>query len=148
MNVSVAVSLLLLVLLLLALLGWWWERHRASRGSRARLRVAAAGESGAEALLEAHGFSIVERQAWADWALEVDGEEVAVSCRADLLVERGGEVFVAEVKTGDRAPDPARPATRRQLLEYALAFEVEGVLLVDMDQGRIRWVRLPIGPSG
>ena len=36
-----------------------------------------------------------------------------------LLVERRGRRFVAEVKTGERAPDPLARPTRRQLLEYA-----------------------------
>ena len=148
MSSSLVVILLLLVLLALALLLWWWERGRGGRGSRERNGVAAAGERAAEALLGAEGFVVIERQARAEWTFLLDGEPITVGCRADLLVERDGELFVAEVKTGSLAPDPARPATRRQLLEYALAFEVEGILLVDMVEQRIRWVRLPFGPSG
>lgn len=133
----------LLVLLAAALLAWAWERGRMGRGNRARQRVALRGETDAERLLGAAGFQILERQAAARWTLWVDGEPVEVGCRADLLVERDGDLFVAEVKTGELAPDPARPATRRQLLEYHLAFEVDGLLLVDMSARRIREVRLP-----
>ena len=57
--------------------------------------------------------------------------------RVDLLVVRHGKRFAVDVKTGDIAPDPRHPATRRQLLEYLLAFEVDGVLLVDMRARRI-----------
>ena len=75
-------------------------------------------------------------------AVEVDGESWEVLCRADLLVEDAdGARFVAEVKTGRMAPEPTRPATRRQLLEYWLVFPVDGVLLVDMAAGRVRAVR-------
>jgi hypothetical protein len=59
------------------------------------------------------------------------------------MVLRGGRRFVAEIKTGDQAPDPSFPATRRQLLEYQLVFEVEGLLLVDMAAGRVRTVSFP-----
>lgn len=145
MDTSSLIIVLLLALLLLVLAAWWWERGRAGRASRARWAVASAGETEAERILEALGFVIVERQAQAEWAVEVDGEATVVSCRADLLVTRGGELFVAEVKTGERAPDPFRPSTRRQLLEYALAFEVDGVLLVDMAERRVRAIRLLIG---
>jgi hypothetical protein len=41
------------------------------------------------------------------------------------------------------AVGPTLPATRRQLLEYLLAFEVHGVLLVDLDEGRVRPVEFP-----
>lgn len=147
MSTSWLLVLLLALLLLLALVAWAWERGRASRASRARVRVAAEGEEAAEALLEAAGFTVVDRQVWAEWTMVVDGIATAVACRADLLVTRAGETFVAEVKTGERAPDPCLPATRRQLLEYALAFEVDGVLLVDMTSARVRSVRLPLEPG-
>lgn len=123
--------------LLLALLGWWRASTRMSRANRARQVVARAGEVEAERLLSRQGFTILDRQQTAWWSLRVDGEPVEVWCRADLLVERAGVRFVAEVKTGARAPDPTRPATRRQLLEYLHAFEVDGVLLVDVPAARV-----------
>ena len=94
-------------------------------------------------LLEAHGYRILEEQARGRWAVEVDGEDHEVDLYADMIVERGGARFVAEIKTGDRAPDPLRPATRRQLLEYLLAFEPDGLLLVDMDAETIHTVAFP-----
>jgi hypothetical protein len=44
---------------------------------------------------------------------------------------------VAEVKTGRWAPRLETAATRRQLLEYRFAFDVDGVLLVDADADRV-----------
>ena len=49
---------------------------------------------------------------------------------------------MAEVKTGTYAPRLETAATRRQLLEYGVAFDVDGVLLVDADVGEIRLVEL------
>lgn len=137
-------------LLLLAVAGWWWERTRLSRGSIARQRVARRGESDAEILLSNEGFEVLDRQVTTTWRVWVDDEPVEVRSRADLLVGRHGLRFVAEVKTGGVAPDPCHPATRRQLLEYLLAFPVDGVLLVDMAERRVREVRFPerAPPSG
>ena len=63
--------------------------------------------------------------------------------RADRVVEQDGRIYVADVKTGDRARDPTTPATRRQLLEYWLSHEADGVLLVDMETETVHVVAFP-----
>lgn len=137
----------LILLLLLATVGfalaWIWERGRAGRASRRRVARALRGEMDAENLLDAEGFDLLDRQVRRTWRVRVDGEEAEVEVRADLLVERDGRVWVAEVKTGGIAPDPLHPPTRRQLLEYLLAFEADGVLLVDVEEGRLVEVEFP-----
>jgi Holliday junction resolvase-like predicted endonuclease len=138
---SLAVVLLVLVLLLALLL--LRERGRASRASRRRVRRAQDGEERARALLEEQGFRILAEQHRGRWCVEVDEGLHEVEVIADLIVERDGWRYVAEVKTGDLAPDPLRPATRRQLLEYLMAFEPDGLLLVDMDRGCIHEVGFP-----
>lgn len=130
-------------LLVVAIVAWRRADTRVRRNNLARQRVAAAGEQEAESVLALAGYAVVDRQPSARWTLHVDGEPVEVLSRADLIVSAAGLRYVAEVKTGARAPDPARPATRRQLLEYLLAFPVEGVLLVDMDQQRVHRVEFP-----
>lgn len=130
-------------LLIWALIGWWRATTRVGRANRARGRVARKAETDAERLLAKQGFTVLERQLTQRWTLEVDGEDRQVICRVDLLVERDGEIFVADVKTGDLAPRPHQPATRRQLLEYLLAFEADGALLVDMRRRRVRSVSFP-----
>ena len=93
------------------------------------------------------GYGVVGRQPTRRWRMTIAGRPREVSSRADLLVERKGRRFVADVKTGGRAPDPRIPATRRQLMEYLLVFEVDGALLVDMERGRVREVEFPdFGP--
>ncbi len=136
----VIAALLVAVAVLLWL--WWRAVRRTGRENRARQVIASAGEAAAERLLARDGYRVVDRQVSRVWTLEVDGESWEVLCRADLLVEDAdGARFVAEVKTGRLAPEPTRPATRRQLLEYWLVFPVDGVLLVDMAAGRVRAVR-------
>ena len=57
---------------------------------------------------------------------------------------RIGELLVAEVKTGEEAPNFATTATRRQLLEYHVAFAADGILLVCPERGTIHRIVFPI----
>ena len=126
---------------LLALFGWWRSANRIGRKNRARQRTASRGEALAERVLQRNGYKIIDRQLTGRWSMRIDGRPVDVHSRADLLVMKGGHTYIAEVKTGTEAPDPTRPATRRQLLEYLHAFPVRGVLLVDMVERQIHEVQ-------
>jgi hypothetical protein len=124
-------------------LALWWRGVAERLRRRARTRRAAEGELEAERLLERAGFSVRGRQVRASLTYRLDGQAFPVEVRADYVVERRGRSFVAEVKTGREAPRLRTPATRRQLLEYAHAFEAEGILLVDAERGRVHEVALP-----
>lgn len=128
---------ILVGVLCVALLGWWRASTRMTRGNRQRQWVAQRGEDGAIDVLASAGFTVVDHQVTGEWRFWLDDEPVDVRCRADLLVEGDEGRFIAEVKTGERAIDPTLPATRRQLLEYRLAFPVDGLLLVDMEERRV-----------
>jgi hypothetical protein len=135
--VALAGALLALVLARLARTwrGSWRARRRAIR--------AMAGEGDAATLLRRAGFRIVAVQARTWWAPLVDGEPHEIELRADYLVEADGELLVAEVKTGDEAPKLTTAATRRQLLEYLVAFGADGVLLVCPERGAIHRIEFP-----
>ncbi|HEY5926204.1 MAG TPA: PD-(D/E)XK nuclease family protein [Kofleriaceae bacterium] len=123
----------------------WLRSWRGSLRAKQRAARACAGEDAAELLLEDAGFTIVERQARVIWAPIVDGEPIAMELRVDYLVEQHGQLLVAEVKTGDEAPSVETAATRRQLLEYHIAFAADGVLLVCPERGAIQRVRFALG---
>jgi hypothetical protein len=114
-----------------------------ARANRVRARRAAAGEIDAEPLLGRAGYEVLARQVPGRWTVFADGEPCEIAVRADLIVQRGGRRYVAEVKTGRLAPRLDHAPTRRQLLEYSVAFEADGVLLVDADEGRVTVVDLP-----
>jgi Holliday junction resolvase-like predicted endonuclease len=124
-----------------------WRAWRQVRASRARARRAARGERDAERLLERQGYRIEARQLPTEYRLVVGGEVETVRLKVDLIVRRGGRRFLAEVKTGQRAPRIDHAETRRQLLEYATIYEVDGVLLVDMEAGEVREVFFPRPPT-
>ena len=115
---------------------WLTRRRRQRRSARAQRA-----ERDAAGLLEARGFEVLGHQVRQAWALTVDGRDLQLSLVADYIVERDGQRWVAEVKTGERSLDLHHGPTRRQLLEYRHAFGVEGVLLVDAEGQTLRDVR-------
>jgi hypothetical protein len=133
---------------LLFLAGAWLASQIAR--TRARLRGRAhnvrglRGERDAEKLLRRAGYTIRARQVRCGYAVEVGPESLEVALQADYVVERAGQLLVAEVKTGKHAPRFEHAETRRQLLEYQLAFQADAVLLVDVEGGVLREVRFPV----
>jgi hypothetical protein len=121
----------------------WRHRWRASRVAKRRARHAVAAEQRALGLLAAAGYVVEEVQPRRWFRILVDGLPEDVELRADLLVRRGAERLVADVKTGNLAPKISHAPTRRQLLEYRVAYDVHGVLLVDMERREIRRIDFP-----
>lgn len=132
------VALFILCLWLIGALRRRLKRWAFRRKLRRRQRRAQRGELDAQELLAAEGYQIVDSQVHLRWSVYVDDEPIEIRLIADHLVEREGMRFVAEVKTGDAAPSIRTAATRRQLLEYLVAFGCDGVLLVDMEEAVIR----------
>jgi hypothetical protein len=135
----VVLALLLLVAALLAVV--LRDRLRVAR-VQARARHGRRAEERALRRLQRAGYEVLEQSPERRYDLSVDGVPREIRLVADLLVERRGRRFVADVKTGDQAR-PAAPDTRRQLLEYLLAFDVDGALLVNPDTDEIVEVAFP-----
>lgn len=140
MLLAVALAGALVALVLARWMRAWSGSWRAKR----RAWRAGEGEDDAATMLRRAGFRIVARQARTWWAPVVDGEPHETELRADYLVEAEGQLLVAEVKTGDQAPQLATAATRRQLLEYHVAFGADAVLLVCPELGAIHRVEFPL----
>lgn len=137
----------LLAIAAVVLLAGIWLGHRLARWLRSRLarrwqRVGAAGERRALKILAKGGYRVLRTQVPGRIQLVVDGQRQGFEVRADALVEKRRKTFVAEIKTG-RAAAVGNRWTRRQLLEYAHAYDVDGLLLVDATRGVIHSVELP-----
>ncbi|MCB9522684.1 MAG: hypothetical protein H6702_04805 [Myxococcales bacterium] len=146
--------LLLLVCALGAALAWALRREWRARGRRADVRARAvrghAAEEAAGARLVALGYTVIARHPEARYVFTVDGAPTEARLTADYLVTRHGQTLLVEVKTGG-ATRITRRTTRRQLLEYALHFAVDGVLLYDADADTVHTVTFPAaapGPEG
>ncbi len=111
-----------------------------------RFAVGARAEKDAVALLERHGYAILESQASEENVFLVDGEETVSAVRADYVAGKEGKRFVVEVKSGESAPSPTNSATRRQLLEYEHVFRPDGLILAGMHEGKLK--RIEFGLTG
>ena len=145
MSRTAVAIIIALALVLLFQNGWLWLR-RARRRWRAkrRSRRAVRGEVEAESSVKKHGYDVVERQVDTTWTIHIDGDPVEINLRADLLLSRGSQSFIADVKTGKSAPRITTASTRRQLLEYTFAYPVDGALLIDMESETLS--RVDFGP--
>ncbi|MCP5071054.1 MAG: hypothetical protein GY946_31205 [bacterium] len=133
------------LMLLLMVAAGTWMGLRLTRGVTNR-RVARSrslgrvGRDRALRLLRRGGYSVLEEEVTGEGTVLIDGVPEDFLVRADALVRRKRQVFVAEFKNGPEASRVSTRATRRQLLEYAWVFDVDGVLLVDAESGAIQHV--------
>lgn len=116
------------------------------RRKRTKRRVAGAkrAERKAAELLTDNGYEILESQKFLPVTTIVDGKKYNNGIRVDYLVKRNNRTYVAEVKTGEDAINFTRAPVRRQLLEYYLAYQPDGVLLLDMEQNTIHEIEFLI----
>ena len=122
---------------------WWIGRTWRRFGLRRRFQRGQKAEARAARLLVRAGYEILGEQVEAKGEVEVDGEIREFPVRGDYLVAKRGKNYVAEVKSGKRAPRVSNAKTRRQLFEYLWVYPVDGVLLVDMEEEAIHEVRWP-----
>ena len=70
----------------------------------------------------------------------VDGQPEKITVRADFLVRRGWKTYIVEVKSGQQG-SIRLPNVRRQLLEYKLVYQPDGILLLDMEHHTLQEIR-------
>ena len=121
-------------------LGLRVSRWRVSRRVARSRRLGVRGEVLGRRVLERNGYRVLREQVTGSVRLRVDGEVQTFVVRADALVARGRRRYVAEFKGGPAVATVGHRGTRRQLLEYAHAFDVDGVVLVDGPGGTIEHI--------
>ncbi len=136
--VTLVVALVLFGLLLGVRLAAWRKRRR---GRHVALR-GARGEEAGVLVLEDAGYEVLETQVRAAATVAVDGDAEVYDLWIDAIAVRRGRRYVVEFKTGGVA-SIAVASTRRQLLEYALAFPDHDLLLVDASQGTVYEIAFP-----
>lgn len=138
---SLGFSALFLVVLGLALY-FVYRRFARRLAMESRFEKGREGEATADVLLARSGYEILEDQAVRKITVLVDDVPLEFTIKPDKLLRRDGERYVADVKTGKSAPSVKNSSTRRQLLEYRVAFpDFAGVLLVAPERGSIQRIR-------
>jgi Holliday junction resolvase-like predicted endonuclease len=118
----------------------WFRRLRARRRTQRALAHGRKMEDRAAGILRRLGYRVTERHPRAEVRWWVDGVLRTAVVEVDYVAKRRGRRFAVEVKTGKSA-DPNHRHTRRQLLEYAKTYAVDGLLLLDADAERLYEVR-------
>ena len=88
------------------------------------------GEKTSINLLKKNGYKILDEQIKLNGYFFIDQELNEFDLRPDLLVEKDGIEYIAEIKTGEVA-NPSNRNTRRQLQEYSYYSNQDVILLVD-----------------
>ena len=129
----------LLVVFVVLILYLGWRIRRAWRNFLFYLlkRKGRKGEGIAVKLLNKEGYEIIEEQVFFSGFLFEDNQKVEYLVKPDFLVKKNGEKFIAEVKTGASALIQNRN-TRRQILEYSHLSQNKTVLLVDIENKKIK----------
>lgn len=111
----------------------WYKIFSRKRQQKKRFKRGLKLEQKAARFLVSKGFSVIGEQVEYRHSYLVNKEEAVSIINIDYLVEKSNEVFVVEVKSGKSAISIKNRGTRRQLLEYAVAIECDGVYLLDME---------------
>ncbi|AEF94936.1 hypothetical protein Desca_2097 [Desulfotomaculum nigrificans CO-1-SRB] len=110
-----------------------WRSWATSR----RVVKAGKAEAAARKFLESEGYTVLAVQERVPVVTKINGKPHKSHIQADLLVQKGKEIFVVDVKTGETALKPSAPDIRRQLLEYFLVYQTDGVIVLDMDNKKL-----------
>ena len=105
-----------------------------------RVLISKRAEKKAEELLKKNGFHIIDRQQCKPLIIKAGSELYRYLIRIDFLVKKNGRTYVVEVKSGSKNKITKRE-TRRQLLEYFLAYQPHGIILFDMDTKKFSEIR-------
>lgn len=94
----------------------------------------------AENILLKHGFKILDRGRKGSLITYVNGKSNLGLVQADFVVTKKKKTYVATIKSGEFSSDEASTALRRQLIENKFVFDPDGLLVVDINEGRLKRV--------
>ncbi len=110
-----------------------WRRWRITR----RFKRGMIAEKNAAKFLRRHGYKILAAQLQETITVYVNGEPQESNVRADFLARKNWKTYIVEVKSGQQGT-VRQAATRRQLLEYKLVYEPDGIILLDMEHHNLQ----------
>jgi len=115
-----------------------WINSNKLKKRFSRSRIA---EKEAEKLLQKKGYTIVDIQKSKPILITIGDKIHRYLIRIDYLVRKRGKVYVVEVKSGEKNPYITNRETRRQMLEYYLAYQPNGIILLNMRNKSISEVK-------
>ena len=91
-----------------------------------------------------NGYKIIKYHYRKQYDVKQNDDKIKINLEADYIVKRRGKRYIAEVKSGDSATEIKNSSTRRQLLEYSLFIENDGLILVDMENQKLSRIEFPV----
>lgn len=122
-------------------IGWLGSARRHRDRTQRRFARGRGAERDALRELGRLGFDVLATQHEGQAHVVVDGRRIDVPVRVDYLVRRRGRRALVEVKSGDEERDPTDVSTRRQLLEYWVAFPGMRLYHLDTVTGSVQRIR-------
>ena len=98
-------------------------------------------EKEAEKILRKNGYAVIDAQKSKPLLLTIGDKIHRYLVRIDYLARKKGKIYVVEVKSGEKIPYITNRETRRQMLEYYLAYQPSGILLLNMKNKSISEVK-------
>lgn len=108
-------------------------KQRFSKGRQA--------EKEAEKILRKKGYTIIDVQKSKPLHISIGDKIHRYLVRIDYLARKRGKVYVVEVKNGEKVPYITNRETRRQMLEYYLAYQPNAIVLLNMKNKSISEVK-------
>jgi len=98
----------------------------------------------AENLLVKHGFKILDRGRKGSLLTYVNGKSNLGFIQADFVVSKKKKTYVALIKSGEFSSEEASTALRRKLIESNYVFNPDGLLVIDINEGRLKRVEFAL----
>ncbi|MCP4130804.1 MAG: hypothetical protein GY754_07465 [bacterium] len=105
-----------------------------------RFKKGSLGETKAKHFLEKNGFEIIGEEAEISPYFLVNGIKQFFKIRADFIVRKNNRKGIVEVKTGEKAVNPAWSPTRRQVFEYSHYYQADDIYLFNADTGTLQTI--------
>ena len=131
----------LIAILLITVAKFKFTDFRKRQKQRKRFERGNLLEKQARTFLQEKGYNIVDEQKTYDHNYEVNGESRSSKLIVDYIVEKNGKKYIVEVKSGKSAISLTDKNSRRQLLEYDFVIENDGIVLLDMENRNMQFVK-------
>jgi hypothetical protein len=119
--------------LIVLVLNYKWMQFKKTRLRKKRFARGAKMEEKAALVLKRKGFDVEASQAVFYHDYKANGIDKQAKLEVDYVASKNGKTYLIEVKSGAVATQIENKATRRQILEYSIAIENDGVYLLDME---------------
>ena len=112
------------------------SRFRLFRGSG---DVGTSSEEAGKLLLQ-YGFKILERRPKGTLITYINGRPNLGIIQADFAVSKKGKTYIAAIKSGEFTQAESDLSLRRQLIEYNYVYKPDALLIIDMNEGKVKHV--------